>query len=115
MFLNVPLIADWQVIACLCGVGTENSPDVNPIEKISLVIKQLGDQLVIVPIRHPAPPATEARVDGIDAVDGETDGDVDVSVERGVVPAANASSEGYWAGKSSMETETLFSQQFILQ
>jgi hypothetical protein len=27
MFLNVPLIADWQVIARLCGVGTGNSPD----------------------------------------------------------------------------------------
>ena len=43
-----------------CWVGTGNSPDVNPIEKISLTIKQLSDQLVIVPIHHPAPPAMEA-------------------------------------------------------
>ena len=40
---------------------------------------------------------------------------MDVGVDRGAVSAANAGSEGYWAGKSSMETETLFSQQFILQ
>jgi hypothetical protein len=57
----------------------------------------------------------EAQVDGVDVVDGETEGDVDVGVDRGVALAANAGSEGYWAGKSSMETETLFSQQFILQ
>ena len=39
---------------------------------------------------------------------------MDVGVERGVAPATNPGS-GYWAGKSSMETETLFLQQFILQ
>jgi hypothetical protein len=98
-----------------CWVGTGNSPDVNPIEKISLAVQKLGDQLLIVPIGHPAPPAMEARVDRVDAVDGETDGDVDVSVDGGVALAANAGSRGYWASKSSMETETLFSQQFILQ
>ncbi len=96
-------------------LGSGNSPDVNPIEKISLAVQQLGDQLVIVPIRHPAPPAMETQVDGVDVVDGETEGDVDVGVDRGVAPAANAGSKGYWASKSSMETETLFLQQFILQ
>ena len=40
---------------------------------------------------------------------------MDVGVNRGVAAAANVGSEEYWAGKSSMETETLFSQQFILQ
>ena len=37
-----------------CWVVLGNSPDVNPIEKIALAVQQLGDQLVIVPIRHPA-------------------------------------------------------------
>ena len=81
----------------------------NPIEKISLAVQQLGDQLVIVPICHPDLPTMEARVDRVDAVDGETGGNVDVGVDRGAVSAANAGSKGYWAGKSSMETETLFS------
>ena len=40
---------------------------------------------------------------------------MDVCADRGEVLATNAGSKGYWAGKSSMETETLFSQQFILQ
>ena len=41
-------------------VGAGNSPDVNPIEKISLAVQQLGDQLVIVPICHPDLPTMEA-------------------------------------------------------
>jgi len=43
----------------------------------------------------------------------ETGGDMDVEV--GVVPATNAGSNGSWVGKSSIEVETLFLQQFILQ
>ena len=39
----------------------------------------------------------------------------DVDVEGGVAPATNAGSNGSWAGKSSIEVETLFLQQFILQ
>ena len=38
-----------------------------------------------------------------------------MDVEVGVAPATNAGSNGSWAGKSSIEVETLFSQQFILQ
>jgi hypothetical protein len=50
----------------------------------------------------------EAQVDAVDAVDGEADSDVDVGVERGVVLAANAGSEGYWAGKSSWKLKLYF-------
>ena len=40
-----------------CWVVAGNSPDVNPIEKVSLSIQQVGDQLMIVPIcSHPSPP-----------------------------------------------------------
>mgnify|MGYP006188924653 CR=1 FL=1 len=90
-----------------CWVVAGNSSDVNPIEKVSLSIQQVGDQLVIVPICSHASPHVATRVDG------ETCGDSDVVV--GVAPAANAGSNGSWAGKSSIEVETLFSQQFILQ
>jgi len=84
-----------------CWVVAGNSPDVNPIEKVSLSIQQVGDQLVIVPIcSHASPPVATQ-------VDGETSGDVDAEV--GVAPAANAGSNGSWAGKSPFEVETLFS------
>ena len=67
-------------------VVTGNSPDVNPIEKMSLSIQQVGDQLMIVPIcSHPSPPVATQ-------VDGETGGDFNVEV--GVAPAANAVSNG---------------------
>ena len=90
-----------------CWVVAGNSPDVNPIEKVSLSIQQVGDQLVIVPICSHASPPVATRVDG------ETGGDV--YVEGGVAPATNAGSNGSCAGKSSIEVETLFLQQFILQ
>ena len=83
-----------------CWVVAGNSPDVNPIETVSLSIQQVGDQLVIVPICSHASPPVETRVAG------ETGGDVDV--EGGVAPATNAGS-----GKS--EVELLFSQQFQIQ
>ena len=67
-------------------VEAGNSPNVDPIEKISLVVYQLGDQLSVVPIHSPAPATMEARVDGIDAVDGEAGGDVDVGVHRLAAP-----------------------------
>ncbi len=89
-----------------CWVVAGNSPDVNPIEKVSLSIQQVGDQLVIVPICSHASPPVATRVDG------ETGGDVDV--EGGVAPATNAGSNGSWAGKYSIEFKTLFLQQFIL-
>lgn len=90
-----------------CWVAAGNSPDMNPIEKISLSVQQMGDQLVIVPI-------CTAQVDGETGRGG--DGDVDAEEDGGrVVPAANAGSD--WPGKcgSSLDMDTLFSQQYILQ
>lgn len=79
-----------------------------------MFVQQLGDQLVTVPICHPFPPTSKAPVDRVDAVVGETGGDVNVGVDRGMSPSTNAGPEGYWANMSSMETETLLSQQYIL-
>ncbi len=102
---TVPIIPP-QLVSDIkdCWVGA----DVNPIEKISLAVQQLGDQLLIVAICHPALPTMETQVDRVDAVDGETGGDVDVGVDRGVVPATNAGSEGYWSRSSSMELKLYF-------
>jgi hypothetical protein len=88
-------------------IAAGNSPVENPIEKISLGVQQFGDQLVIVPIRHPGKEngVVAARTDGEEEEHAGADG--------GVAPATNAGSEGYWAGKS--EVELLFSQQFQMQ
>ena len=88
-------------------IAAGNSPVENPIEKISLGVQQFGDQLVIVPIRHPGKEngVVAARTDGEEEEHAGADG--------GVAPATNAGSEGYWAGKS--EVELLFLQQFQMQ
>jgi hypothetical protein len=88
-----------------CWVVAGNSPDVNPIKKVSLMVQQLGDLLVIVATCYPAPPTMKAQVDGVD-VDGEMGGDGDVDVYGGAMVAINAGSE--WTGKSLMETESVF-------
>ena len=54
----IPLQLASDIKDCWGVAG--NSPDVNPIQKISLAVQQLGDQLVIVPIHHPAPPTMKA-------------------------------------------------------
>ncbi len=90
-----------------CWVVAGNLLDVHPIQKISLVVQQLGDPLVIVASSYPAPPTMKAQVDGVD-VDGEMGGDGDVNVDEGAMVAVNAGSDGYWAGKSSMETKLYF-------
>lgn len=80
-----------------------------------MVVQQHGDQLLIFPVCHPAQPTMEAPVDGVDADDRETGSDVGIGVDREAVLTANARVKGYWDGMSSMETETLFSQKFILR
>ena len=92
-----------------CWVGAGRSPNMNPIEKISVAVQQLSDQLVILPICCPAPPTMKTQVVEVDAVDGETGGDVDVVVDREMVLAANAGPKRYWASKYSIETENFFS------
>ena len=99
------------------------SPVDNPIKNIPLAIQQLGDQLAIIPlICHPvqargggkvAAPLGLQEPDGNDGAAAE-DGDAPVPGQE-AVPATSAGSEEFWAGKSSLETEALFSQQFQLQ
>ena len=98
----------------------------NPIEKIPLAIQQLGDQLAIVPlIRRPVQARGGDNVaaplgfvqqtgGGNDGADAAEDGDV-TAQGREVAPAADAGSEEFWVGKSSLDTEALFSQPFPLQ
>jgi hypothetical protein len=103
-----------------------NSPVNNPIEKISLAVQQLGDQLAIVPlIRRPVQAGgggtstaplelVQQQVGGNASAAAEEDGGA-IAQGRGAAPAAVAGSEDFWVGKSSLDTEALFSQQFQLQ
>ncbi len=97
-----------------CWIGAGNPPE-NPIEKIPLAVQQLGDQLAIVPLRRPVTSGGAAPVEqqGEGAAAEES---CATAPDEGVVrDTANAGSEDYWSGKSALDTEVLFSQQFQLQ
>ncbi len=69
----------------------------NPIEKISLGVQQFGDQLVIVPIRHPG------KENGVVAAQADGEEEEHTSADGEVAPVTNSGSKGYWAGKSEVE------------
>jgi len=84
-------------------VEAGNSADENPVEKVGLAVQQLGDQLVIVPLRRP---------DGNRHT--ENNASAAAVAEEGEVAQAGA---GHGGGGEchALDAEILFSQQFQLQ
>ena len=103
-------------------IAAGKDPVDNPIEKISLVVQQLGDQLAIIPLnRRPGQAGGDGTVAapvqqpvGSDGAASEEDGAA-IAQGQGPASATAVGSEVFWAGKSALETEVLFSQQFQLQ
>ncbi len=84
----------------------------NPIEKIGLAVQKLGDQLCIVFLHHMPSISSENSGECIGTV-MEDNTDVAVANDNGEVMLANA---GPQQGCSkSLDSEILFSQQFLLQ
>ena len=107
-----------------CWIAAGNSLACNPVEKISLAVQQLGDQLAIVPLIHPQVQAWGGGAAGeplhemAGVNDGTAEGGVDSTTAsgRGAALVANAGSvREVWTGKATLDTEALFSQQFQVQ
>ena len=98
----------------VCWISAGNPPE-NPIEKIPLAVQQLGDQLAIVPLCHPVTSGGAAPVEQQSEGAAAEESCATAPDEGAVRDTANAGSEDYWSGKSALDTEVLFSQQFQLQ
>ena len=103
-------------------IAAGKDPVDNPIEKISLVAQQLGDQLAIIPLpHHPGQAGGDGTVTAPVQQPGSSDGAISeedgaaIAQGQGAASATAVGSEVFWAGKSALETEVLFSQQFQLQ
>ncbi len=105
-------------------IAAGNSLACNPVEKISLAVQQLGDQLAIVPLIHPQVQAWGGGAAGeplhemAGVNDGTAEGGVDSTTAsgRGAALVANAGSvREVWTGMATLDTEALFSQQFQVQ
>ncbi len=84
----------------------------NPIAKIGLAVQQLGDQLCIVPLRHMPSNSSGNSGEYVGAV-GEDASAVAVPNNNGeVMPAKAGPQQGC---SKSLDSEILFSQQFLLQ
>lgn len=90
-------------------VSMSNAPEIDPIEKISLAVQQLCDQLAIIPlVCHPVQQAKSGGT--ATAPEHQQKGDGAIVLGKGTVPAAISGSEDYWSCTSfaPLDVDVLF-------